>query len=199
MSADMPEPGDLTVLYWPETEVATAAVAVRDDTAYGVKYGAEGDAHWWTFGLGKVGPLTWGELWAACHQGDAPIAEATVLTSPAEPAAYALAARAGWVAYVHDIQACGHVEWFRTPPVDGGCEACESGSLDPADWQPLYVATTAPAEPTGAEIQAAARAIGAALLAGVDNVDVRELRTWARLALTAAAQVRAGVDDEDES
>jgi hypothetical protein len=35
---------------------------------------------------------------------------------------------------------CGHVESLSAPPEDGGCDACESGSPDPADWQPLYVA-----------------------------------------------------------
>ena len=188
MSADMPEPGDLTVLYWPETEVATAAVAVRDDTAYGVKYGAEGDAHWWTFGLGKVGPLTWGELWALCHQVDAPIAEATVLTAPAE--------------------LDEDVEQLRQQLGEATDHLMAQGWADVAAGMEAEARAAQPAEPTDAEIVAAAKAMVAHVNAEVveaapwDELDDEErdaAMTVARLALTAAAQVRAGVDDEDES
>lgn len=38
------------------------------------------------------------------------------------------------------MHTCGHVEGFDVdcPPDTGGCDACESGSDDLADWQPLY-------------------------------------------------------------
>jgi len=43
-----------------------------------------------------------------------------------------------WRLWMHE---CGHVEmWERgTAPADGGCDACESGSENPADWRALYV------------------------------------------------------------
>lgn len=39
------------------------------------------------------------------------------------------------------MHACGFAESFGDDwrPEDGGCDACESGSNDPSDWQPLYV------------------------------------------------------------
>lgn len=45
----------------------------------------------------------------------------------------------GMTLYQH---VCGHPEWWPTeaPPTDGGCDACESGSPNPADWRVLYAA-----------------------------------------------------------
>jgi hypothetical protein len=40
-----------------------------------------------------------------------------------------------WPWYIHE---CGHAECFGEAPDHGGCDACESGSLNPADWRPLY-------------------------------------------------------------
>lgn len=128
------------------------------------------------------------------------------LDAVSRPAAYAPAARAWGSAYIHDLRACGSVGWFQTPPTDGGCESCESGSLNPADWQPLYVATTAPAEPTDAEVEAAARAMHESLRGEIptdwesylpdwddeDDEYRRVGRVRACAALTAAAAVRAG-------
>lgn len=39
------------------------------------------------------------------------------------------------------MHSCGVAESFGADwrPEDGGCDACESGSPDAADWQPLYV------------------------------------------------------------
>jgi hypothetical protein len=39
------------------------------------------------------------------------------------------------------VHACGFVEVWSGDwtPTDGGCDACESGSDLPADWQPLYI------------------------------------------------------------
>jgi hypothetical protein len=39
------------------------------------------------------------------------------------------------------VHACGWVEVWSGDwtPTDGGCDACESGSDIPADWQPLYI------------------------------------------------------------
>lgn len=40
--------------------------------------------------------------------------------------------------YVHE---CGNDEWWPTGevPTDGSCDACESGSSNPDDWQRVYV------------------------------------------------------------
>lgn len=38
--------------------------------------------------------------------------------------------------------ACGQVESFpeaQKEEIGGGCDACESGSDDPEDWQPVYI------------------------------------------------------------
>lgn len=46
------------------------------------------------------------------------------------------------------VHTCGNAEWHdisyppnAAPPSGslGGCDACESGSGDPTDWQPVYV------------------------------------------------------------
>jgi hypothetical protein len=45
--------------------------------------------------------------------------------------------RGDFAAWVH---ACGHVELWPLPwaPDTGGCDACESGSVNPGDWRRLY-------------------------------------------------------------
>jgi hypothetical protein len=43
--------------------------------------------------------------------------------------------RGNFLLYIHT---CGQAEWFDAAPSDGGCEACESGSDNPADWTLLY-------------------------------------------------------------
>jgi hypothetical protein len=44
-------------------------------------------------------------------------------------------------AFLHE---CGLVEWFPESPDCGGCDACESGSDAPSDWEPLYIRRAAP-------------------------------------------------------
>ena len=54
---------------------------------------------------------------------------------------------------------CGHIEAFtaeQLEEIQGGCDACESGSDDPTDWQPLYTRRQAPeVMPGNAEAQLA--------------------------------------------
>ncbi len=46
--------------------------------------------------------------------------------------------------YMHE---CGYSEAFDGAPEHGGCDACESGSNDPRDWQPLFVEVQVKAGP----------------------------------------------------
>jgi hypothetical protein len=63
---------------------------------------------------------------------------------------FELATLGGRYRYTLWLHRCGHVEGWDVAwkPADGGCDACESGSDNPADWQPLYRAV--PAESGGA-------------------------------------------------
>lgn len=56
------------------------------------------------------------------------------LVMPAPAYVRATIGNAAW--WQHE---CGHVEEFVEDPKDGGCDACESGSPNAADWRPLYV------------------------------------------------------------
>lgn len=56
--------------------------------------------------------------------------------------ATAAACSAGAPLYQHR---CGRIEAFAELPSGGGCDACESGSDNPADWRALYVLEPLPA------------------------------------------------------
>lgn len=84
-----------------------------------------------------------GHVLAEFPQGDLP---PMTVAGPAEhfiavrttPERFERARQGRFLLWQHE---CGHVEMFPADwePDDGGCDACESGSDRPADWQPLYV------------------------------------------------------------
>lgn len=69
------------------------------------------------------------------HVTDSSDTGRTLVAALAERAWLEVLQRGDLTAYVHT---CGQLEWFPHPPAAGGCDACESGSPDPADWRMVY-------------------------------------------------------------
>lgn len=82
---DLPEPDDLTGLYWPEDDDESAVILVRDDrAAAGIDHDdGETDAHWFAPNA-AVSPMTWAELSAQISDetNRVPLADAIAFTIP---------------------------------------------------------------------------------------------------------------------
>ncbi len=61
-----PEPPNLTVLYWPETEDDIARLAIRDDET-GAKYGDRPEYRWFRPN-NDADPWTWADLLTAIDE-----------------------------------------------------------------------------------------------------------------------------------